>query len=1490
MAISVGSVEVDVIPNTTGIYAQLRSSLVAAATRAGDDAGDAAGRAFGPAMQRQVGDIGTRIGQQIGTQIADRITAQIRTSMAQGITQGGAAARGAATRQGGEAGGSFGRMFRSRVQAAVAALPDITIGADTSEADADIRALREQLLTLSNQRVGIDVDAATARAQIDNLERELRRLGASHPNVDVRINTAAAIGELAALRAEIARLDGQDVDVNVNTRTAAANLGLLTTAALTLGPALLPVLPIVAAGLGAIAAAGVAAAAGVGAVALVAVPAFKDIAGALQAQKAAQDAATASTGGGAAASAQASQRAMQMAGATQALATAERNGARQVAAAQAQVATARQNAAQVAAQASQRSQQAARAVRDAERSLVDAQKDAKRAQEDLTAARKSAAEQLQDLNDRLAGSVLDERDAVLRVREAQDELNRARSEGASGLDMERAQLAYDQAVQRLKEQRTENGRLKKETAEANKAGVDGSETVRQAQERLADAQQQVADRAVAVKDAQTAAAQAQIQNAQDIAQAQQRIVDAQEGVTAAQQSAADSISSAQRQIQSAQMSAAGGADAAAAAQAKYRAELAKLTPAARGTFDSFVLLRGAFTEWSRSLQPAVMPIFTRALDGIRKSLPGLTPFVLEAARAIGDLQDRVSRGFKSPWWQSFRKDLAGSVYPAVTGLGASFGRVFVGMAGIIDAFLPHMDSISATMQRITGRFAEWGKGLKGSDKFERFLSYAADRGPLVADTVGKISSAFYQVGKALEPLSGPILRILGALAEGIAIVAEKSPWFVLGLYGAVVAVKLFTLAWAALNFVITQNIFVRIALLLVAVVAGVIYAYNRFEAFRNVVNAVWQAIQTAVSFAWNSVLKPAFNGIMTALRTVGTWATWLWQTIIKPVFGFIGMAARILATIIVTIFVLPVMIALKVMGALFTWLWQLILKPAIDGIAWLAIWLWNNAIKPAFNGIMVGVRAVGSAATVVWKNVLKPAFEGIAWLGKWLWNNILKPVFESVKSGMRLVGDGAKILWNSAIKPAFNGISSVVSSVWEKGIRPVFDKLKSAVAQVGKAFDTARAAIKVAWEKVKDIAKGPVDFIVNTVYNEGIRGVWNKVADAFGAPKLDKFKFAKGGIMPGYTPGRDVHRFVSPTGGQLDLSGGEAIMRPEFTRAVGPGFIAELNKIASSRGSVGIKKALAPELGGNPTHQKFADGGIFGWIGKGLKGVGSAAWDKVKAGASWLKDGLESSARAGVKNVVNPLLKSFPGADTGFGKMLRKVPDKILDAMFGYSKKADEKGAGGVGGPKIQAALKWAKTQNGLPYQWGGNGNPSWDCSGLVSAIESKIRGQKPHRRWATGAFSGKTAPPGWVLNGKSPFTIGITNAGVGHTAGTLGGTNVESRGGDGVVIGKRARGANASMFTHRYGFMPGKYDQGGYLPEGLSTVFNGTGRPEPVFTSQQASALINGRSLGGPSSFEGDLYLDSGEFLGKVRGEATQVVDATLGQLATTLSAGRRR
>ncbi|MFE7510203.1 hypothetical protein ACFU8I_03080, partial [Streptomyces sp. NPDC057540] len=951
MAIQVGSVEVDVIPNTRGIYAQLRAGLVPAATRAGEDAGAAAGRSFGPAMQRQVGDVGLRIGEEIGQQIATRLTASLRDSVRDGVNQAGRAARPSATRQGDETAGAFSRALKTRLEAAFRALPKLTVGADTSEADSDLQALRFRMETLSEKRVGIDIEATEARAEIRLIEAELTRLGASHPNVQVRADTARALAELGAVHAAIDAVDGKRARIDVDTTGAVSAVMHLAVAIG--GLAALPAIPVLAAGIGAIGSAAVAASVGVGALAAVAVPAFVGIAGALQAQKAAQDASTASSLRGSQAASQGASKALQMAGAQQALATAHRNAARQILQAQEAVADASRSAAEANVRAAQEVKDSQRALADtvqqasdrqvdavervarAEQSLADAQRGAEQAQQDLTQARKDAALELVDLGDRLTNAQLSEKDAVLSLQEARDRLRAVQAKGSQAtlLEQERAQLAYDQAVQRVKEQQAETKRLAEEKAAADKAGVEGSETVKSAQEQVAEADRAVAEQQKALRKARAEAARQQVQSLRDIALAQEKVAQSQLAVTrvqedgarsvaraqdslvAAQQSAADSIASAQRQIASAQQSAAstaaGGIDQAALAQAKYQAALAKLTPTARATFNAFISLRSAFKAWSESLQPQVMPLFTRALNGLKASLPGLTPFVVAAADAIGRLQDRVSRGFKSPWWQQFKAQLAGAVGPAIEGLGIGFGRVFKGMAGVVDAFLPHMQSISERMQAITGRFATWGTSLKGSAKFERFLAYSAEQAPIIAKAFGDIGSALYEVAKAASPLSGPVLKTLGAVASAIASIAETLPWLIQLMYAAWVATKAWTLAMIAFNLVMAANPITLIIIGIVALVAAVIYAYKHFEWFRTAVQAAWTGIQIAAEWAWNNVLKPTFDALVAAFKWIGETAVWLWESVLKPVFDAIGFAARIVATIILTVLIAPIVIAFK---------------------------------------------------------------------------------------------------------------------------------------------------------------------------------------------------------------------------------------------------------------------------------------------------------------------------------------------------------------------------------------------------------------------------------------------------------------------------------------------------------------------------------------------------------------------------------------------------
>ncbi|MFF1341142.1 hypothetical protein ACFVYT_25015 [Streptomyces sp. NPDC058290] len=1477
MAITVGSVEVDVIPNTQGIYARLREGLVPAATRAGNDAGAAAGRAFGPAMQREVGAVGLRVGQQIGEQIADRVTAAIRGALRDGIAQGGREARASAVRQGEETGGAFSRALKARLEAAFRSLPKINIDADTSEADADLQALRVRMETLAGKRIGIDIDAQTARAEVADIEEQLRRLGAAHPNVTVQADTARARAELAAVREEIDRvsattghihletdgtlgqrlraqvqaaeaalpninvtadtspaeaeisslraqltamrdqrigidvdataalaritevqarlqrlaasdadvavrvdaaaavarlasvqalvsaLDGQTARVNVDTSGALSAILHLTVALG--GLAVIPAVPILAAGIGAIGSAAVASAAGVGALAAVAAPAFIGIAGALQAQKAAQDASTAASQRGAQAGAQASSRALQMAGAQQALAAAQRNAASQIASARDQVA------------------QAARNVGDAEKQLATAQKDARQAQLDLVAARQEAARQLEDLSSRYADAQLSVREAELSLAEAEQRRREVEKDPKSTtLEKQRAALAVDQATQRLKQQTVETRRLAEEQTTASKTGVEGTQVVKQAQDRLAKSQETVVDRTRGVADAQAAVAKAQ------------------ENVAKVSAQAADSIASAQRQIASASASAAGGVDQAAIAQANYQAALDKLTPSARGTFDAFQSLRTAFKGWSESLQPAVMPLFTRAIEGIKNSLPGLTPFVLAAATAIGILQDKVSAGFKSPWWQSFRDDLAKAVVPATVGLGVAIGNVFKTLGGIVDAFLPHMDEISKRMREITGRWATWATGLKGTDKFTGFLAYSAEQGPILAKVIGDIGAAIFQISRAVSPLSGPVLGTLGAVLTAVASIAQTLPWLIQLMYGAWVVTKLWTLALIVFNAVMDANPIVLIIIGIIALVAAVIYAYKHWGWFHDAVDAAWRGIQAGAKYVW-SILQPILAGIWTALQAVGTAAMWLWENGIRPAFEGIWLAARVLWAIVVVSVVVPIMLAFRALAAVATWLYENGVRPAFQSFADQAMWLWTVILRPVFGWI-------GQAAMYLWREWISPAWE-------------------SMKVGTRSLGDRFRELWESYIKPIFGWIADKAGWLYEVGIRPWFDRIRQAVNLVKDAFVLAKDGIKTAWDQLVEITRKPVQFIVETVYNSGIVPVWNAVAKIAGLGQLEKMKFASGGSVfgAGTATSDSIPALLSNgehvwTAREVQAAGGHSVVESLRQRALRSG------STFATGGAVGIPR--------------FAEGGVVDWLSGKAQQLGGAvmtAFDFMSnPGKGW--------------DVATQVLRDKIGENltgTQWAQALSQLPLAMLRGLkTKIVKAAEDLIGGGAASGSVAAAMGFAKSQAGKPYQWGGAGDPSWDCSGFMSGIQKVILGQSPlGRLWSTFSFQGDTAPAGWRRNLRSPFMIGITNNGVGHTAGTLAGMNVESRGGDGVIVGSRARGYNNGLFQDWYGFAPalGTYDSGGYLQPGMNLAYNGTGRPEPVLTTGQLSALTSSRA-----------------------------------------------
>ncbi|MFE9935844.1 peptidoglycan DD-metalloendopeptidase family protein [Streptomyces hirsutus] len=492
-------------------------------------------------------------------------------------------------------------------------------------------------------------------------------------------------------------------------------------------------------------------------------------------------------------------------------------------------------------------------------------------------------------------------------------------------------------------------------------------------------------------------------------------------------------------------------------------------------------------------------------------------------------------------------------------------------------------------------------------------------------------------------------------------------------------------AQALLNSVMALNPFVLVAIAVVALGAALVVAYQKSETFRSIVQGAWEGIKTAALAVWNGGLKPLIGWLVAGWKMIADGALWLWRTVLQPVFSFMSTAARIVATIFGVIFVVAfkvwwagvklyfglVMTAVRAVGSFFSWLWTAAISPVLGWIV-AGFKLWWAGVKLYFGYVTAGLRTVGRWATWLWTNAISPVVGWVTAGFRLLWSAV-KVIFGYFTAGLRTVGGWATWLWKNAVSPALSGVRSVISSAYTHGIKPVLDKLRTAIGLVGKAFEAAKNAIKIAWEKVSGIARKPVAFIVNTVYSKGIVPTWNAVAKAFGAPTLDTLKFNRGG--PVYGAGTETSDDVPAW-----LSKNEHVWTAREVRgAGGHGAVMAMRKWAAA--------------GGNGRAPGFKDGGgLFGWVGKAAStaaGWGSDAWDAVKSGASWLKDTLADSARAGVNAVVRPLLNQIPGLGSGFGDMIAKMPAKMISALFDFSDKADAAGAseGGKWIKPVAAAL-----------------------------------------------------------------------------------------------------------------------------------------------------------------------------------------------------------
>ena len=643
------------------------------------------------------------------------------------------------------------------------------------------------------------------------------------------------------------------------------------------------------------------------------------------------------------------------------------------------------------------------------------------------------------------------------------------------------------------------------------------------------------------------------------------------------------------------------------------------------------------------------------------------------------------------------------------------------------------------------------------------------------------------------------------------------------------AVNAFKTAFGLLNTVFMGSTIGKVVLAISLLVGAFTLAYNKCKPFHDAVNGALNGIKKVGENVGKWFSGPFVNFFKSAWSKVTGVAKGA-VNVFKTVVHGISQAFKLLITFVVTVFVGPWVAAFKLLQKPVEDLWHKVIQPAFDGIkqamgnAW--NWINQHVVTPFKNG----VKALGDAWSDLYAKYIRPVWDWIVAKFRDSWNWIKAHVVDAWNREVRGWANIFHWLYDSAIRPVWDWIVAKSRDAWNWIDQHVFSPFKDGIHAIGQAFETTKDWIGRSWDQIRDAAAKPVRWVVDTVYTNGIKNVWNKVAGAVGLNlKLPDAHFAEGGINPGYAPGQDtILAMTSP---------GEAWMVPEWVRAVGADNVYRWNRLARQAGPAAVRADMGFSTGG--IVPRFDLGGIVQnaehWLSDAAKSVG---------------DFISDPGGTVSRLIVDPVKQLLGGIGAGdWGRMIAQLPVKTMQALVDKVKSmassllsstasSGSPAPGGNGGSGVQ---RWrplvvqALHMLGQPDSWtdtvlrrmnqesGGNPNAinNWDSNAAMGQPSQGLMQTIP------GTFAAYAGP----FAGR-PITDPLANiyAGLNYALHRYGSLSALDR------PGGYAEG----------GIVPSLYDKGGYLAPGTTLVSNQTRDPELVLTGDQQRALFSKPSPAG--------------------------------------------
>lgn len=855
----------------------------------------------------------------------------------------------------------------------------------------------------------------------------------------------------------------------------------------------------------------------------------------------------------------------------------------------------------------------------------------------------------------------------------------------------------------------------------------------------------------------------------------------------------------------------------------------------------------AFIAWEQAIAPVIPAITSIAKDVLpilANVLQQLAPLVSTFTGLLGStLAQAVS--ILAPVIQSLANSfiqvlqaimpilpiLAGALIQALQQLAPLFPVIGQAIVSIVQALVPLIPPLIQIAQMLIPVLVQVITPLipiivQLAQILGQFLLAAMNA---LMPIIKVVIDVFMQLWTAIQPLLPVILQLVQAVLPPLAkILTDLSPIIaeVARILGAV-------LVWTISNIVVP--IIQVLSAVFSAMAAAILWAVD------NIILKAWDAISAAATWLWNNILSPIWSAMQAAWNVLMTAMKWVWDYILHPVWVAIETAINWLWNNIL----LPIWTAMQtdwnMLLAAMKWAWDYVLHPVWVAVETAINWLWNNVLSP------------------IW-SAMQTAWNGLLTAMKWVYDNVLKPMFDAF---------GAAI---NVVKDTFNTVVNAIQTAW--------DKLKEiAAAPIRFVVNTIlNKGLFAGWNWISDHILGGALHIdpiqLPFAYGGMVPGYSpNKRADNINArltagefvQPVDSVSFygpgameairtrqatiayADGGIVPGAMTWQNLWQTISKQfpnavltsgyrpgaadyhgkGDAIDIGVGGNLQSGLMPIAawIAAHFANSTELIHNPNASIKNGAAVPPSFWGAATWAEHANHVHWAMTPEAIAGGGGGGGSLVGfLGKAW------SSATDVLadltSSITGPLADFIKQFNTPFGQLLYGVPGKALGAMWNVIK--DQVGAffstvvgldantpGSSGSIKQQAfqiagdSFGWhdSSQQQALDFiatkesNWNPTAqNPSSSASGIWQMITSTWQAYKNAGPWPYA----KNAPPG-----EQDFAAY---------------RYIRDRYGDPLAAMSYWKAHNS-------------YDRGGYLPPGLSTVWNGTGRREAVLSAAETDS-----------------------------------------------------